>query len=58
MSLGLVAPPIGVVIGYVMTSWIEDWVASFIFQAIFNGIAAGLMILVPRKYINLDEVIE
>jgi len=58
MSLTLVAPPLGVVIGYVMTSWIEDWVVSFLFQALFNGIAAALMILVPRRYLNLDEAIE
>lgn len=62
MSLGLIAPPLGVVIGYVMTSYITnanmEWELSFMIQTGLNFIAAFLVLLIPKVYLNLDEVIE
>ena len=63
MSFSLIAPPLGVVIGFVMTSCIVNsnigtWQLSFLVQAIMNGVAAGLVLLIPRAYLNIDQILE
>ena len=70
LSWILVMPPIGVVVGYAMTSYIvlnggiweykesnHFWFQSFRLQCYINFISAGLVFLIPKKYMNINKVI-
>lgn len=51
MSLMLVAPPIGVFMGYVVTAVLvihADWRRSMIVISLFSGLVAFLITLVPE----------
>lgn len=68
LSWVLVMPPIGVVVGYAMTSaivlsgglWTTEethyWYQSFRLQCYISFVSAGLIFLIPRKYLNINEV--
>lgn len=69
LSWVLVMPPIGVVVGYAMTSYIvlsggiweypttHFWFQSFRLQCFINFASAGLVFLIPKKYLNINEVV-
>lgn len=60
LSLILLAPPIGVVIGYGITGICiaagADWRASFIIQGATMAFCFFVILLIPNKLINIDEV--
>ena len=60
MSFILLSPPIGVLLGYSLTAYCiafyDNWRLSFYIQGFFMAFAAILLILIPTKYINIDEV--
>lgn len=60
LSLVLLAPPIGVVIGYGITgiciSSGADWRTSFIIQGATMAFCFGIILLIPNRLINIDEV--
>jgi len=62
MAMQAVTPALGVVIGYVMTSCIISaadgaWQISFLAQSIASIAAAVLAFMVPKMYLNIDDVI-
>jgi hypothetical protein len=62
-------PPIGVVVGYAMTSYIilsgglweyesgHYWFQSFRVQCFINFGSAAIIFFIPRKYMNINDVI-
>lgn len=59
MSLMLIAPPIGVFVGYVFTAVLvihADWRKSMFIIAIFSGIVAFLITLMPEQYVEITIV--
>ena len=60
MSFILLSPPFGVLLGYSLTAYCitfyESWRLSFIIQGLLMGFSAIILILIPTKYINIDEV--
>ena len=61
LSLILLGPPLGVVFGYALTATaielFNDWRTSFFIQGLSMAISFFIMILIPDKYINIDEVL-
>jgi len=70
LSFVLLAPPLGVVIGYSMTSaiilnkglWETPykfyWFQPFRLLCYISWIGAALIVFIPGRYLNIDEVIE
>ena len=60
LSLILLAPPIGVVIGYGITGICiangTNWRVSFIFQGATMAFCFLVIIFIPNRLINIDEV--
>lgn len=60
MSFILLSPPIGVLLGYSLTAYCiafyNNWRLSFIIQGLLMAFATIILILIPTKYINIDEV--
>ena len=60
LSLILLAPPIGVVVGYGITgicvSNNYNWRVSFFLQGITMALSFICITAIPNKFINIDEV--
>jgi len=60
MSFILLSPPIGVLLGYSLTAYCinvySNWRLSFIIQGLLMGLGAIILMIIPSKYINIDEV--
>jgi len=61
MSYILVAPPVGVVIGYGLTGVVIaydlDWRISFFIQGVLMALSFFSVVYVPARYLNIDQVI-
>lgn len=70
LSWILVMPPIGVVVGYAMTTYIilnngvweypggHYWYQSFRLQCYMSWGSAALIFLIPKKYVNITECVK
>lgn len=62
LSLILLAPPLGVVFGYGLTAVLIDmkvsWRISFILQGVTMACSCLVTLLIPDKYINIDDVLK
>lgn len=69
MSIAMTCPTLGVVFGYSMTSYIIGkggvweteykfhWWQSFRIQSVISLVIAAIAIIIPRKYLNINEVV-
>lgn len=59
MNLMLVAPPLGVFLGYCITAMFivhADWRASIIFIAMLSCLAGFMIILMPEQYVEMKVI--
>lgn len=62
LSLIMVGPPLGVVFGYGLTATaielFQDWRTSFFIQGLSMAVSFFIMVIIPDKYINIDEAVQ
>lgn len=59
LSLLLLAPPLGVVMGYIMTAIVTQWQWSFYVQAILSIVPIALALsLIKNKYLDVEAAVE
>jgi len=60
LSLILLAPPIGVVVGYTITgiciSSNASWRSSFVLQGVAMAVSFICFQIIPDRFINIDQV--
>jgi MFS family permease len=59
LSLLLLAPPLGVVLGYIMTAIVTRWQWSFYVQAFLSVVPIALVLsLIKNKYLDVETAVE
>lgn len=59
LSLLLLAPPLGVVLGYIMTAIVTKWQWSFYVQAFLSVVPIALVLcLIKNKYLDVETAVE
>jgi len=54
LSVNLLASPLGIVIGYIITSSMSSWRLAFVFIGVLSIILAILFLCIPPHYIEVD----
>jgi MFS family permease len=58
MSLMLLSPPLGVVLGFSLTASLPSWRWSFVFNSALMFLCALIISFIPSHYLNINVVID